>query len=271
MKKLFALLSLSLAASSLSASPVGNPAAPAQYLESVFLCDDCACWSIRAGYHGDFVYNRKLKDASHTIDEYALLTNAGVLTLNLWDRIDLYGVAGATAQDLVSKYTNSAGTVRFLDANFETKTLWAVGAKLMLWCWNWGCNCGTSYLGADVNYERVNRANSQSWTDNKTEVIVSATNVTPATTRFYEWQVSFGWAHKIAFLTPYVAVKWSNARAKMTGACNSGAVVLQNARSQRHFGWALGTTLVAWDRITVSGEARFVDEKAATTTAEFRF
>ncbi len=273
MKKLLALVAGLAAAGSAFAAPVGNPAAPMQYTDGVFFCDDCSCWSLRAGYRGDFVFDRKLESGrtgfgSGTIDTYSLYTNAGVLTLNLWDRLDIYGVWGATSQDLSTKLQDTAGTASYDEINFETKSIWAVGAKAVLWCWNWGCNCGTTTLGADANYESVSSANAQTWVKNGA-VSTHATRTTAAT-RYKEWQVSLGLAHRVALLTPYVAVKWSSAHANAGGRFNATSE-LPGLKSQRHWGWALGTTLVDAGRMTVSGEARFVDEKAATVTAEFRF
>jgi hypothetical protein len=258
MKKLLALVTGLVAAGSAFASPVLSPAAAAAHTDGVFFCDDCACWSLRAGFRGDYVFNRNLTgtdgNGSHKIDRYSMFANEGVLTLNLWDRLDIYGLVGAASQSLDTNIADRHFTV-----NYETKTIWGVGARATILEGNWGC-CGTSYLGADVNYEGISTANSSSRTLN------GAPNYTTnsfGTTRYHEWGASIQVGHRIDLLTPYIAAKWSNAHV--------GINDLSASNKNRHWGWAVGTSLVDAGRMSVTAEARFIDETAMTINAEFRF
>ena len=249
MKKLLALLSGVAATSALFASPVLSPSEAAVHTDGVFFCDDCSCWSLRAGFRGDYVWNRHFNN----VDGFQLFANEGVLTLNMWDRVDLYGVVGAASQN----FTTNVSTGQYDTADYETSTIWGVGLRATLWETCWGC-CGTTYFGIDGNYEQITSANALRATRN------GALQNAYGTSRFQEWQVSLQAGQRINLLTPYIAIKWSSARASIPGMTNAH-------NSGRHFGYAVGTMLVDAGRMSITGEARFVDEKAATINAEFRF
>lgn len=124
---------------SLQALPVGNPAEPSLLIDGTMWegasgdpCDPCSTWcdaiSIRAGYYGDYVFDRILKvdvnktftgmaatptqasgTASNTntaadrtnlaygkhLQDAEWFTNAAFLALNIWDRFDIFCTLGA--------------------------------------------------------------------------------------------------------------------------------------------------------------------------------
>ena len=144
MKKLLksALLFAVGSTASLQALPVGNPAEPSLLIDGTMWegtsgdpCDPCATWcdaiSIRAGFYGDYVFDRVLKtDTTKTVDDMAAAptqdqqtngptatntsasrnnaaygkhihdaewtTNAAYLALNIWDRFDVFCTLGAS-------------------------------------------------------------------------------------------------------------------------------------------------------------------------------
>ncbi len=281
MKKTFALLASLVASTAAYATPVLNPGLPHLQTEGVFMCDDgCGprCWSLRYGYRGDFIYDAKLEDSTHTIDHYGLYTNAFTLTLNLWNRLDIWGLAGATSQDLASKYFNEqagpTSVTAFAKIPFETKASWGVGARLLLWekCWRYA---GTSFLGVTYEYWTTRYANSKSWT---LDGLLANSQGGTATARYRAQGAALAWGQRIKKLVPYIALKWSTQRVNLSGTGANGpstagteAVSLSGLHSQRHWGWAVGTTLLDFCRMNITGEARFIDEKAATVTAEMRF
>ncbi len=262
MKKLLALVTGLVAAGSAFASPVLSPAAAAAHTDGLFFCDDCSCWSLRAGFRGDYVFDRHLSSGNLNgfgVNTYSIFANEGVLTFNLWDRLDIYGLVGAASQSLDLVATPDLVTQHSYQANYSTGTIWGVGARATILEFNLGC-CGTSYLGADVNYESIGTVSSSSLlVDGKPAAAPSFGGV-----QYKEWQVSVQLGHKIAMLTPYIAAKWSNAHVNfgnVAGASNSG----------RHWGYAVGVALLDAGRMSVTAEARFVDESAMTITGEFRF
>ncbi|WP_213318802.1 porin [Chlamydiifrater volucris] len=118
--------------------PVGNPGEPSLLIDGVLWegasgdpCDPCSTWcdalSLRAGFFGDYVFNRLLKTdvpaqfqgmaamvsggtvsnattpvsraniATHkNMTQSELYTNAGYLALNIWDRFDVFCTLGTT-------------------------------------------------------------------------------------------------------------------------------------------------------------------------------
>jgi hypothetical protein len=280
MKKLLTVMTAMVAGSALYAAPVLNPAEPALITDGVFLCDD-DCWGLKAGYRGNFVYDKSFHngigdDEAHNIYNFGYYSNSGVLTLNLWDRLDIYGFVGAANIDL-DAYAGLGTNNDFVDVSYfsNTRTNWGVGAKVVLWETCWGC-VGTTYIGLDAVYERLNSAPIQharivdstsdfdEWTKNGSKL------------GFYETQVSLGIAHRICNLVPYIAVKWSNGGVNGSGYYDFGTGDSQDfytpsAHSNRHWGYAFGVTLVDANRMTVTAEARFVDETALSVAAEFKF
>lgn len=139
MKKLLksALLFAVGSTASLQALPVGNPAEPSLLIDGTMWegtsgdpCDPCATWcdaiSIRAGFYGDYVFDRVLKtDVTKTVEDMAAAptgptdaataatrdnaaygkhihdaewaTNAAYLALNIWDRFDVFCTLGASS------------------------------------------------------------------------------------------------------------------------------------------------------------------------------
>nr|QGA69917.1 Major outer membrane protein [uncultured Chlamydia sp.] len=125
---------------SLQALPVGNPAEPSLLIDGTMWegasgdpCDPCSTWcdaiSIRAGYYGDYVFDRVLKvDVNKTISGMSAaptsttgtasntntaadraniaygkhmqdaewFTNSAFLALNIWDRFDIFCTLGAS-------------------------------------------------------------------------------------------------------------------------------------------------------------------------------
>nr|ACT83342.1 major outer membrane protein A [Chlamydia caviae] len=120
---------------SLQALPVGNPAEPSLLIDGTMWegasgdpCDPCSTWcdaiSIRAGYYGDYVFDRILKIDSNkiismgkaptSVTDYKVAedraniahgkhlqdaewsTNAAFLALNIWDRFDIFCTLGAS-------------------------------------------------------------------------------------------------------------------------------------------------------------------------------
>jgi len=264
-----------VAGSMLYAMPVLNPAAPALLTDGTFMCDEGQCWGVKFGYRGDFVFNKHFRDEFTHVDHFNLYANEGVLTINLWDRLDIYGFVGAASFDIdtVAQDGLAPATGDYFIAHSNTTTIGGVGIKAILWETCWG-NCGTTYVGLDAQYEwmspaRLNRVSI--------EGANAATN--NSSRRYKEGQVALGISHRICNLVPYVAIKWSKARAN-NGGLPVGVVVplavgdtvnISPYRSQRSFGYAFGVSLVDAGRMSVTAEARFIDETALTIAGDIRF
>ena len=251
MKKLTILCTL-LTGSLIYASPVLSPSLPAVHPDGLFFYDRCNWWDLRAGFRGDYVFNRPLKNQTNQPVSSHLYANEGVLTLNIFDRIEVYSFVGGATQGTES----TIGSVDEI-TQYESQTIWGVGIRGILYksrCF--GC-LGTTFFGVDANYESMKDANPTTTLQNGSPIANSVTS------HFREWQVSLQLGQKIKFLTPYIAIKGSSAINIL-----STNVEL---RSQQHFGYAVGVSLADAGRMSITAEARFVDEKAATIDAEFRF
>lgn len=294
MKKLVALMLFLMGSGALWALPLGNPAEPGLMKEGVFCagntcddclcasnaCDDCCClswckqWSFRAGYYGDFVFDRAL-DVDHSgvvpegINETTLTTNAGYFALNFCDRLDLFTSLGTTYFTVDAFDSSFGGTgiprQQLIEIESEKSFSWSVGARaaLLEWC------CFT--LGAEGQYfstspdiRRITRASTFSDTPDEQEM------------KFHEWQVGLGLSYTLNFpivTVPYVGVKWSHATVNMEDYMPPDPFneTLYNLESRRHFGYAVGVTFVNCDRFSATFEGRFVDETALYVNAEVRF
>ena len=272
MKKILSLFTGIIAVGSAYASPVLSPNAAAIHTDGVFFCDDCSCWSLRAGFRGDYVFDRKVNSTGEgTYESASIMSNEGVLTLNFWDRLDIYGLVGASSVEIYDNFYNDNFSQEMIrSATSGSSTIWGVGARATILEYNFGC-CGTSYLGADINYESIGSYKISSKAFNGIPITM------PITARYKETQISLQIGHRIAMLTPYIAAKWSNA----TGSLGNNSAVIQQREipdylegyrnTGNHWGYAVGVLLIDAGRMSVTAEARFIDEKAMTIMGEFRF
>lgn len=272
------------------ALPIGNPADASLYSNSAIWgrdCDNscdprpsfCDFWSIRLGYYRDDIFDRHLKvhDDGH-IDRTHMLTNAGSITLNLFDRLDVFTTLGATN---IAIRTDAAvfTDVRTLfgepsqasDLFFQTDFSWSIGARATLW----ECNC--FILGIEGQYFRTN-PNVTSFD----EYFDGTITYIDRQVHYREWQVGLGCAYRFAIgcpdiaFVPYAGAKYSRARLNMNDITfvtpvDVTPIVLHDLRSANHWGGAVGISLILADAIGVSAEYRFGDESAVAFTGELRF
>lgn len=164
---------------SLCALPVGNPWEMYLYGQDDFTnCDFCFpkfCWnqfSIRAGYYGDYVFNRYLEVDENLntadIDQTKATTNALLVGVGLCNRLDLFATLGASKFSI--KTPASAFGLKFagvittqfnvitrnnipsfdpnglMEINTESNLSWSAGLRGVLW------KCGNCVLGAEGQY-----------------------------------------------------------------------------------------------------------------------
>lgn len=277
-----------LTAGSAFALPVGNPSDASLLCNGLFwegnncgdACDPCGSWldsfSFRFGFYGDYVFERHLNfrapgaaaAARRRIEHAQLNTNAGYLAVNIMNRFDIFATLGVTR---LSIDTNAASFLLASGPRLELETRsdfsWSIGGRLTLW------ECGCTALGLEGQYF--------SWRPNLDRVTVGAiTSVYPngPHINWQEWQVGLGISHRINILVPYVAVKYSRAFTNLRGTSDPLLTALVPAlgedsrfRSDKHWGYAVGVTLVDCGKMSVTAEGRFADEKALHVNAQIRF
>lgn len=276
MKKISITLLGLLACGAAHALPMGNPADPSLLTDGIYSfcdayddCNPCSSWlsgvSLRVGYQGDFVFNRKLKlHNGTTLTRARIMTNAGLIFLNFCDRLDVYGQLGATNIDLEgdgNAFSFSSGTSR-LEVATETDFSWAVGAKAVLveWC-DFVLGADGRYFATSPHLRREVLSGFETFHDS-------------ATLDYTEWQVALGLSYRVDdMFVPYVAVAWAVPRVKRAGILPSfeGDYVNGPYKEQHYFGYLLGLTIVDCDKLSITGEVRLIDETAASVNAQVRF
>lgn len=266
------------------ALPLGNPADPALYTRGVIVdglldgcgngdCNSCGfnCFdffNFRTGYYGDFVFKSHLERTNDSdIDHASFYTNAGLLVFNFCQRVDLFVTLGATTSNIKTQseaqlaFVEQFSTFPRVEFDFGSDFSWSVGARAILW------QCGCTYLGLEGQYFRTHQhlnrvtvgALFSDYPDDSVE------------TKYHEWQVGLGLAHRINWFVPYIGVKWSKAHTHATPGAPFLGNSLQDLRSQHHWGFAAGFTIVACDAAGVTVEGRWGNEKALHVNGQIRF
>jgi hypothetical protein len=252
------------ASAALVAAPVGNTAAPQMLEEGFFIPSDC--WvDVRAGYEGDFVADARLKqrkEGKGRVDDYSQSTNSGTVTINLLDRLDLYGVLGSSRTSAQWRFLDSLGAVHNTEMETFHNFFWGVGARAVLFEWG---NCD---LGLGGRYSSVD--SQPSW------LTVDGINAPVAGThcRWREWQVNLDVSYHIDILTPYIGVKYSNAHTRIG---DFTTTIATNGSGSNQFenrvpvGLYLGCGFSTGKYFMLNVEGRLVDEEAVTISGDLRF
>jgi len=260
MKKLIALALLS---KSLFAAPVGDPAFPRLINEGFFISKDSVA-NVRAGYEGDFIADARMQQheySSGRVDSYQQQTNAGTLTLNFIDRIDIYGLVGSSRTCADWRFTIADDTHR---AQLETlySFLWGVGARAIYY----KTDCLSLGLGGRFEHSEYDNL----WLT--IDGIVQPVNGTELHWRV--WQLDLDVSYKIDIFTPYLGVKYSNVRSGVgmfsTPISNSGAPV-NYFENRTPVGVFIGCSLSSGKYFMLNIEGRLIDEEAVTISGDFRF
>lgn len=287
MKKLIAWLGVVWMGSTAWALPVGNPGEASLFSKSAFWkstyfnpSQSCYtwfdAWSLRVGFYGDYVFNRHLEvneSANYSdIDVATLFTNAGYLVLNIHNRLDVFGTLGATQLHMKTDATSFGSTVsRISEWGFATRFSWSAGVRGTL------VQCRGLRIGVEGQYfQTTPRLDSYTSYDNGTITYFNEGNQT----RYREWQVGLGVSYRFSTgcpsfaLIPYVAADWSRAKwdfHDFVFTANGQTLTLDNLKSKKYWGYAIGTSFTMCETIGLAVEGRFANEKALSVLGEFRF
>lgn len=257
MKNLFGALAAGmLVCTSVMAAPVGNPSAPLNFEDGIFLAGN-SDYSLRLGYSGNFVMDRKLEikaNRSH-VDSARIVESTANVTLSMFNRMDVYGRFGSARFGYEQNNTSSNLEVRTADA-----FIWALGGRVVVY--NWDFTTLTlfgeySRFKADVN-----------------DVLLGATSsgYSAAEARVRQWDLGLALAHQIDYMSPYVAIKYSDASVRFHNeVISSPSVTLNKLEARGNFGAAVGCTFLAGKKLDLTLEGRFIDENAVSLTGQFRF
>lgn len=249
----------------LFAAPVGNSAFPAVIQEGIFVPADS--WvTYRAGYEGDFIADGRLNQVdqgSGRVDTFEQMTQSGTFTIDILDRIDLYGVFGSSSIDSDWRFENSTSELMTrIHLNTQSALFWGCGTRITLLEW------GRSRLGFGG---RFNSSHSHPATVTANGVDESSSG---AQVRWREWQVNADLSYKISFLIPYLGVKYSNALTELKGfsfPISSSLTGSNTFKNRLPVGIYLGCTVSSGKYFFLNLEGRVIDEEAVSIAADFRF
>lgn len=269
------------------AAPVGCPSAPSLIKEGFFTscpsleCEETAletqdpnvppppkkhswCVSGRAGYEGDFVADARLQQhgpGHGRVDNFNQQTNAGTLTYNMLNRLDLFAVLGSS---------RACADWRFKIDDFahrsEVETLynflWGAGVRGTLYK-----SC-TTFLSLGGRYEQCDYDTLSLTVDG----IVQPDSNTFL--RWREWQIDINVGYQIDLFTPYLGLKYSNVHVALGDfeeSIASNGAGRDEFKNRTPVGVFIGCSLSSGKYFMLNVEGRLIDEEAVTISGDFRF
>ena len=261
MKLLFCLAVF--ASASVLSAPVGSPAAPSLIKEG--FCIPCQSpLNVRAGYEGDFVADARLEQFAGgrgRVDNFNQQTNAGTITLNIVNRLDLFALCGSSRTCADWRFTVEDITHR---AQVETlyNCLWGAGLHANIF----KSNC--TYLSVGGRYEQCPYDNLSLTIDG----IVQPDAHTFLHWR--EWQFDVDVGYQIDIFVPYIGLKYSNVRVNIGDfdepIANNGTGSDQ-FKNRSDVGVFIGCSFSSGQYFMLNVEGRLIDEEGVTISGDFKF
>jgi hypothetical protein len=247
----------------LSAMLIGNPAEPALDKAGIFTAPDS--WaSLRVAFLEDYVYHQRFKDEfkiegiESTKTFATLSTNAGMATLNFEDRIDLYGILGASSLQLNHEIFS---TMQFS---------WGFGGKLVLY------EARNLTFGLDIKYFAAPQKPRYFLADGLPFNVVDNFKF-----KYSETQFALGMCYRYTFIAPYFYATYLVSKidpdpmiALVQWPLDTDILVDAECKSfvaQRRWGMAVGATLLSASKATLSVESRMFNQNAIDVNLDVRF
>lgn len=247
---------------SLLSAPVFNPSCPSILQKGIFL--ENAPVSIRSGYEGNFVFDRRLeqyRNAEGRVDNYEVYVNAGNISLDFFEVFSLFGNLGSGKIESDFRL-QSEGIEKRAVTKSDEEFSWGLGLNTLLFSWE------KLKLGAGFRYTTFD---PKLYFFSLDGVVYDSEQ---KRFHFREWQCNLGLSYKIDFLTPYIGAKYTYAKSKIR--LPEIEDILEGKDTQRFFrsrqdvGLYLGCTIAADRAFLISIESRLIDEEAVSVFAEFR-
>ncbi len=263
-------------------------------------------FKLRFGFLGDYVFDRHLRVnsvGSHggvnnnggNIQTVRMMSNSGLINLNVCNRLDLFATLGATEISAKSParcfsplgeapdFTNTT------EVNFpillDAATSFSLGAGLRGTIWR----CGNLAIGGEAQYFHTNPSlvslNSTSFS------IVNYLD--DFKLNYHEWQLGMGTSYQVCLseciqVLPYAGVSWSlvrgyfgnpvasmNELTDLDEVSGSQATIftvrLNNWANARLWGYVVGLTVMGYERLNVGIQGHFGSEKALSVNSTIRF
>jgi major outer membrane protein len=288
MKKLCFLLLSVVSIGAVQALPVANPIDASLYKNGIWCCEDecsscdpcfswCDAFSMRIGFWGDYVFNRymelKTPGANNQggVESFSIYKNMGVVTLNLCDWIDVYGLVGAASLQIQNPQLNSQTLNRdLITYNSDQSVSYGGGARMTLWeCRGFGLGIEGQYFGFQPNID-----NFVAFANREVNYPIGNRG-----SNYNEWQVGLGAAYQIhahaVNFVPYAAIKFAGSDYKLSDRVlfniDGDSTSLNELENAKTVGYAIGATVTFCEKGGLTVEGRFADEMAVHVNGQIRF
>lgn len=248
----------------LNAASVGNPSSP-RILDQGFFIPSCSWINIRGGYEGDFVLDgnmEQVEKGSGLVDKYTRSTHSGIATLNILERLDLYGVFGYAKVNANWRFTDLADRIRYVQSTAARNFLWSVGGRAILYTFeNLSIGLGARY-GASHHH-------LSTFTIDGDPVSIQGAHC-----EWHGWQANLGLSYQICFFTPYIGALYMDEVTVVKGLASSFAdfgAHTDHLRNRHPVGLYLGCTVSNGNYFMLNLESRLISEEAVSVTLDFRF
>jgi len=243
---------------------IGNPAEPSLGKEGLFSSPESFV-SVRVAFLEDYVYYQRFEDefkiqGMETTKTFAKLsTNAGLATVNFEERVDIYGILGASRLQLNQEIYS---TMQFS---------WGFGGKLILF------ETQNLFFGLDIKYFVANQKPSYFLSEGLPLNLVDD----GFKFKYNETQFSLGTCYQYAGIAPYLyatyliskidpdpviaLVQWPFDPAILVDA------VCKSVIAHRRWGMAVGATLLSDSKAALTVESRMFNQNAIDVNLDVRF
>lgn len=235
-----------------------NPSEPNLIDDGFFIPQDF-CLNVKAGYQKDIVYDRILKlkkGRFQQISRFDTHWDQGVITLNVEDQWEIYGLVGTMRASWEQRSTTNN---QVLEYQSHRNLAWGIGSRLIFFKWD------QATFGLNTTYQRAYPHTF--WN------ALSGSNVFgKAHMNYQEWQVNAAVSYEINFLIPYICIKYSGVSASLN---QTKEFTLEKKhlklKNRRQIGLGLGATFSPGKYADVTIESQLFDEEALTLSANVRF
>ncbi len=245
---------------------IGNPAQPAMQKEGIVR--PASWWSVRIAYFEDYVYRQRFEDEFidpelfHSKTFSRMTTDAGLITLNFWDRLDLYGILGGSRLQLDKEL-------------FTTRQFaWGTGLKWMMY------QKGNFRLGADFKYFETDQKPTYFLSDGLPYSVVSN-----FTLQYHEIQGALGISYRAGPFIPYVYGTYLITKIRPVpasvavrlpfagpdGEIESVDLLMKSIVGEKQWGVTVGATILDGEKASLSVESRLYNQNSIDVNLEVRF
>lgn len=235
---------------------VGNPYSPALSPEGFFIKSSF----LKTGFLYDYIFKGRYQDKFKTIDSTPtntkLFTQAAVVTINLFEKLDIYGIIGNSRLQLDQLF--------YANNNLS----WGIGSKAILF------QKGFFNTGLDVKYFRTKQKGDYFLIEKELAMLVGDFYF-----NYEEIQGSLSASYRGEFILPYIGVTYFYST--LDPNTNKGLLQFSDnqlldfytsqAVSRRKWGMVIGTTIVNCKNANVNIEARMFDQNGYNIFGEIRF